>query len=129
MDSVGNAFLYTMNWNPAYSYSTLPAGYNYDSIPAHWKVMLQKVDPAEKGVPHFKDIFVSDVKVNYAKKAISASGYEKSILRNFNFENVHVDAATAGEINYAESWNMKKVSIRAMDKSKVSVKNSTGINF
>jgi len=43
LDSVGNAFMFTMNWNPAYSYSTLPAGYVYDSLPAHWKVMLQKV--------------------------------------------------------------------------------------
>jgi len=42
MDSVGNAFLYTMNWNPTYSYSTLPKGYNYDSIPQHWKTMLHK---------------------------------------------------------------------------------------
>ncbi len=103
MDSVGNAFLYTMNWNPAYSYSTLPAGYNYDSIPAHWKVMLHKVEPAEKGVPHFKDIYVSNVKVKYAKKAMNASGYEKSILQNFNSNNVNVNAATAGDIGYAEN--------------------------
>ena len=81
MDSVGNAFLYTMNWNPTYSYSTLPAGYNYDSIPAHWKTMLHKVEPPEKGVPHFKDIYVTNVQVKYAKKAMNASGYEKSIYR------------------------------------------------
>jgi hypothetical protein len=129
MDSVGNAFLYTMNWNPAYSYSTLPAGYNYDSIPAHWKVMLHKVEPAEKGVPHFKDIYVSNVKVKYAKKAMNASGDEKSILQNFNFNNVNVNAATAGDIGYAENWNMKNVTIKAIDKSKVVVKNSTGVNF
>jgi polygalacturonase len=81
MDSVGNAFLYTMNWNPTYSYSTLSAGYNYDSIPAHWKTMLHKVEPPEKGVPHFKDIYVTNVQVKYAKKAMNASGYEKSIYR------------------------------------------------
>ena len=42
MDSVGNAFMFTMNWNPTYSYSSLPKEYNYDSIPAHWKTLLQK---------------------------------------------------------------------------------------
>ena len=57
LDSVGNAFMFTMNWNPAYSYSALPAGYVYDSLPAHWKVMLHKVEPAENGTPHFKKYF------------------------------------------------------------------------
>src|SRR5215210_913436 len=74
MDSVGNAFLYTMNWNPTYSYSKLPEGYNYDSIPAHWKTMLHKVESPEKGIPHFKDVFVSNIRVKYAKKAINANG-------------------------------------------------------
>jgi hypothetical protein len=69
------------------------------------------------------------VKVKYAKKAISASGYEKSILKNFNFNDVDVNAATAGEVSYAETWNMKNVSIKAMDKSKVVVKNSSGLVF
>jgi polygalacturonase len=129
MDSVGNAFLYTMNWNPTYSYSTLPAGYNYDSIPAHWKVMLHKVEPEEKGVPHFKDIYVSNVKVKYARKAISASGYEKSVLQNFNFSNVEINTATAGEINYAENWKINNMNIVAKDKSLISIKNSNEIKL
>jgi polygalacturonase len=127
MDSVGNAFLYTMNWNPTYSYSTLPAGYNYDSIPAHWKTMLQKVEPAEKGIPHFKDVYVNNVQVKYAKKAMNASGYDKSVLQNFNFENVNVIAANAGEINYAENWQLKNVVIKAKDNSTINVKNSNAI--
>jgi polygalacturonase len=80
MDSVGNAFMYTMNWNPSYSYSTLPAGYNADSIPAHWKALLHKVEPAEKGIPHFKDIYVSNVVVKYAKKAIK----QQAVGKEFN---------------------------------------------
>ena len=129
MDSVGNAFLYTMNWNPSYSYSTLPAGYNYDSIPEHWKTMLRKVEPAEKGVPHFKDVYVSNIKVNYAKKAVSASGYEQSILQNFNFNNVDINAATAGEINYAQNWKLNNVNIKAKDNSTISLKNAEGVTL
>ncbi len=129
MDSVGNAFLYTMNWNPAYSYSTLPAGYKYDSIPEHWKTMLRKVEPEERGIPHFKDIYVSNVKVKYAKKAMNASGYEKSLLQNFNFTNVEVNAANAGEINFGENWNMEKLRINASDKSVLSIKNSSGVKL
>ncbi len=129
MDTVGNAFLYSMNWNPTYSYSTLPAGYNYDSIPAHWKTMLKRVEPAEKGVPHFKDIYIANVQVKYAKKAINASGYEKSSLDNFNFSNVNVVAANAGSINFARDWKFKNVSIKAADSSSLNVKNSTGMKL
>ncbi|TDH26468.1 glycoside hydrolase family 28 protein [Segetibacter sp. 3557_3] len=127
MDTVGNAFLYTMNWNPTYSYSTLPAGYNYDSIPAHWKTMLQRVEPAEKGVPHFKDIFINNVQVKYARKAINASGYEKSSLDNFNFSNVKVVAANAGDINFAKDWKFENMEIKAADNSSLNIKNSTGV--
>lgn len=129
MDSVGNAFMFTMNWNPTYSYSTLPKEYNYDSIPAHWKVMLNKVEPEEKGIPHFKDIYVSNVKVKYARKAISASGYERSILQNFNFSNVEINTATAGEINYAENWLINNMNVVAKDKSVISIKNSNGVKL
>jgi polygalacturonase len=129
MDSVGNAFMYTMNWNPTYSYSTLPKGYHYDSIPAHWKVMLNKVEPEEKGIPHFKDIYVSNVKVKYARKAISASGYERSILQNFNFSNVEINTATAGEINYAENWKINNMNVVAKDRSVISIKNSNEVKL
>lgn len=129
MDSVGNAFLYTMNWNPSYSYSTLPKGYDYDSIPPHWKTMLNKVEPAEKGIPHFKDVYVSDVKVKYAKKAFNANGYDKSILENFNFNNVNVFAADAGEINYAQNWKLNNVVIDTKDKKAIVIKNSSGVKM
>lgn len=129
MDSVGNAFMYTMNWNPSYSYSKLPEGYTQETLPAHWKVMLTKVEPEEKGIPHFRDIYISDVKVHYARKAISATGLDKSLLQNFNFENIKINAGNAGEISYADNWTWKKIEINASDKSAVILKNSNGINL
>lgn len=129
MDSVGNAFLYTMNWNPTYSYSTLPKGFNYDSIPAHWKTMLHKVEPAEKGVPHFKDVYVSNVKVKYAKKAFSATGYDKSLLQNFHFNNVYINAATAGDITYAQNWELNGINVKAKDNTTIAIKNSSGVKL
>jgi polygalacturonase len=129
MDSVGNAFIYTMNWNPSYSYSKLPEGYTEQTLPVHWKVMLTKVEPEQKGIPHFKDIFVSNVKVNHAKKAISATGLDRSSLDNFNFANVTINADSAGEISYANNWTWKKVNIPTADKSSISAKHSTGIKL
>jgi polygalacturonase len=129
MDSVGNAFMYTMNWNPSYSYSKLPEGYTQETLPAHWKVMLTKVEPEDRGIPHFKDIYVSNIKVSQAKKAINANGLDKSSLQNFNFENVTIKADNAGEINYASNWTWKNVNIISSDKTIVSLKNSTGVTL
>ncbi|HYE56687.1 MAG TPA: glycosyl hydrolase family 28 protein, partial [Chitinophagaceae bacterium] len=129
MDSVGNAFMYTMNWNPTYSYSSLPPGYNYDSLPVHWKVMLQKVEPPEKGIPHFKDIYISGITVKYARKAINAAGLEQSQLENFNFKDVDITAATAGDVSFAKGWNVKRINIKTADGSTVNVKNSNGVDF
>lgn len=129
MDSVGNAFLYTMNWNPSYSYSKLPEGYNPDSIPAHWKILLKKVEPAEKGIPAFRDIHVSNVEVKYARKAFNATGLPQSALDGFHFENVKIKTASAGEINYARNWKWNDVSIQSADSIPVAVKNSTNITL
>ena len=129
MDSVGNAILFTMNWNPAYSYSTLPAGYNPDSIPAHWKTMLHKVEPAEKGIPHFKDIYVSDIKVASAKKAIAAAGLDQSLITGVHLGNTTINAATAGDISYAEHWQLNNFSVTTKDGSTIQVKNSTDVNL
>jgi polygalacturonase len=87
MDSVRNVFSFTLNWNPAYSYSELPKGYNYETIPAHWKSMLQKVTPVEKGIPHAKDIYVNNLKVTNAQNIFTASGLEQSWLTNFVYSN------------------------------------------
>ena len=53
-DHVRHVLAADLNWNPSYSYSTLPAEYEGKEIPEHWKVMLTPVTPKEKGYPHFR---------------------------------------------------------------------------
>lgn len=127
LDSVGNAFHFTMNWNPSYSYSKLPDGYNYDSIPAHWKTMLQKVEPTSKGIPHFKNIYVSDIQATGVKRVISATGLPESSLQNFQFKNISIEAAVAGDITHADGWQFNTVNIIAKDKAPLVVKNSANM--
>ena len=127
MDSVGNAFMFTMNWNPTYSYSSLPKGYNYDSIPAHWKTLLQKVEPEEKGIPHLRNIYVSNIVVKQARKGISAAGLPQSTLGNFNFSNVDIKANNAGEVSFADNWKWENVRLATKDKSSVVIKDSNGV--
>ena len=125
LDSVGNAFMFTMNWNPAYSYSTLPAGYVYDSLPAHWKVMLHKIEPPEKGIPQFKNIFVSGITAKGVKKVINAAGLKESSLLDFHFNNVEIEGKLAGDISFAAGWIFNKVTITGADGKKLHVANST----
>ena len=129
LDSVGNAFMFTMNWNPAYSYSTLPAGYNFDSIPEHWKVLLHKVEPAENGIPHFKNIFVSDIQARGVKKIINAAGLKESLLLNFHFNKVAIEGKSAGDISYAENWLFNNVAITGADGKKLTVSGSSAMKL
>jgi polygalacturonase len=128
MDGVGTAILLTMNWNPAYSYSTLPEGYTEATLPAHWKAMLTKVDP-EKGLPHFRDVVISNVKVQNAKVAISAEGQPNSLLEGMTLDNMTMTAATAGGLSYAKDWIIKNVNITAQDEEPIAVQNSSKIKF
>ncbi|SEO34618.1 Glycosyl hydrolases family 28 [Niastella yeongjuensis] len=124
MDSVGTAFSFTMNWNPAYSYSKLPDGYSSDSLPKHWKILLTKVEPIEKGFPHFKEVYVSDIKAVGVKKVVNAAGIKESLLQNFLFNNVNVQGNTAGTIDFGEGWRFEHVSIVGADGKQLQVSNS-----
>jgi len=129
MDSVGTAFSFTMNWNPSYSYSTLPAGYNYDSVPRHWKILLTKVEPAEKGIPHFKQVYVSDIKAVGVKKVVNAAGLKESLLQDFHFNNVQVQGNTAGVVSHGSGWVFNNVSIKGADGQKLQVNNSEAMKL
>ncbi len=111
LDSVNNAFQFNLNWYPAYSYSELPKGFIYDSIPAHWKAMLHKVTPSEKGIPHAKNIYVENVKVTNANHAFVGSGYEQSLLENFVFTNCDISAGAIGLLEFTKDWKFNNVNL------------------
>lgn len=111
LDSVRTVFQFNLNWYPAYSYSELPNGYTYDSIPAHWKSMLQKVTPAEKGIPAAKNFFINNVKANNCRVVFDAVGYPQSTLNNFVFTNTRVTAAVLGTMEYTEGWKYNNFTV------------------
>jgi polygalacturonase len=116
LDSVRNAYQFNLNWYPAYSYSELPKGYHIDSVPQHWKAMLQRVTPTEKGIPHTKDFYISNVKITNAYKAFEVNGLENSQIENFNFINSSVSAAMLGEMVFAKNWKYKNFEISVTQK-------------
>ncbi|MBC6698589.1 glycoside hydrolase family 28 protein [Hymenobacter puniceus] len=129
MDSVRVPIIMTMNWNPAYSYSTLPAGYTEATLPAHWKKMLAKVEPVERGTPHFRNVRISNLRATGAGEAISAEGLAVSMLENFTLENISITGKKAGKIDFAQGWSIKGLDIKADDQEPVAVQNSAGMKF
>ncbi len=116
LDSINNVFQFNLNWYPAYSYSELPKGYVYDSIPPHWKAMLQKVTPAERGIPAARNFYISNIHAANAKNAFVAAGLDKSILTNFNFTNCIIQAEVLGTMEWTSRWNFKNVEIKIKQK-------------
>lgn len=129
MENVGVPVEVTMNWNPSYSYSALPAGYTEATLPAHWKAMLAKVEPAERGIPHFKDVHISGLTVTGARRGIMAAGLANSLLENFTLTDIAIMANAAGEIDFAKGWTMRNVRITTKDNRPVVVKNSPGLSL
>ncbi len=111
LDSVRTVFQFNLNWYPAYSYSELPKGYSYDSIPPHWKAMLQKVTPVEKGIPAAKNFYISNVTATNARVVFDAVGYKQSTLTNFVFSNTTVTAAVLGTMEYTNGWKYNNFNI------------------
>ena len=107
LDSIRTAYQFNLNWYPAYSYSELPKGYNIDSVPQHWRALVQKVTPPEKGIPYAKNFYINNVKITNAQKAFEVNGLENSLIENFNFTNSSVTAAILGEMVFTKNWAYK----------------------
>jgi polygalacturonase len=128
LDGVRVPLTITMNWNPAYSYSALPAGYTQATLPAHWKAMLTPVDPA-RGLPHFRNVRIANLQATGAQTAISAGGVPASLLENFRLTNVRISAEQAGTIAFAQNWQFTNVEFKTPDNTPVAVKNSTDVHL
>jgi hypothetical protein len=129
MDDVGTAVEVSLNWNPSYSYSSLPDGYDPNAIPPHWKTMLEKVEPPERGIPEIRKVLLSQITVDGAKRAISVSGTKESVVKYFHLSNVTIEADTAGKISFAQGWKFENISIKAEDNSQLNIQNCTDMNL
>ena len=114
----------TLNWNPAYSYATLPPGMT--DIPDYWRVLLTPVS-AEKGLPHIRHVRIGNVKSSGSARAFAVSSYANSPLQDFAFQDLDMEAKAAGSIQNAENWKFTNTSVRATDGSHVVVKDSRGV--
>jgi len=112
----------TMNWNPSYSYATLPDGMH--DIPAYWRVLTTRV-PDDKGLPHFRNVHIWNIKATGAKKAFEVSAYPNATLDDFRLDHLDIDAATAGTIANAKNWTLANSTIHTADGSRPAFSDST----
>lgn len=126
MDKVVLPFTFTLNWNPSYSYATIPAGMT--NIPAHWIVMNTPVTPVERGYCQFKDIRIENVEVTGAKRIFTASGLPDKTVQNVVFSNITAEGDEAGTIENAENWKFENVRIKTTSGENVKIADSKNIN-
>ncbi len=119
-DSVIQVLAADLNWNPKYSYSTLPAEFKDEEIPEHWQVMLTPVEPKEKGYPQFRNVYLSDIKATNVKRFIMASGWNDSLqLEKFYLHNIRAESQEAGSIRFSDGFLLSKIDLTVADKSRI----------
>lgn len=117
MENVPLPFTFTLNWNPSYSYATIPA--NVKNAPAHWIVLSTPVVPAERGLCEFRNITIEDVQIVNARRIFSASGLPEKPIINVNFANITAQGLEAGVIEYARNWTMRNVKLQTNGSIKI----------
>lgn len=128
MDAVGTAFEATVNWNPAYSYSALPKEYEGKKLPDHWVKMLEVVD-AEKGIPYFNTVYLSNFKITNSKQFLNVVGSKESLMKDFNISHINADVATAGSISFAQNWTFDNILIKTKDFKQIQINNSEQVEY
>ncbi|NOT48247.1 MAG: glycoside hydrolase family 28 protein [Acidobacteria bacterium] len=125
MESVPLPFTFTLNWNPSYSYATIPEGMK--DIPAYWIVMNTPVMPIERGYCQFRNIRIENVEVVGANRIFTAAGLADKTIQNVTFANITAQGREAGTIEFAENWMMKNVRISTDAGENVKIANSKNV--
>jgi polygalacturonase len=108
----------TMNWNPSYSYATLPPGTDPKTVPPYWIPLTTPV-PAEQGLPHFSDVHIWNIRATGAKMAIQVAAYPNATLDNFRLDHLNIEANTAGTIADTRNWQLSDIDIKTADNSRL----------
>ncbi len=115
-----------LNWNPSYSYATLPPGTDPKTVPVYWIALTTPV-PLAKGLPHFYDVHIWNIKATGAHQAFSVSAYPNAPLVDFRFDHIDIQAQQAGSITNAQDWSFSDVHLHTSDGSTVRVADSDSI--
>jgi polygalacturonase len=122
LENVPLPFTFTLNWNPSYSYATIPPGMK--NVPPYWIVMNTPVTPLERGFCDFRNITIQNVEITGAKQIFTASGLPEKWIQNVKFKNVSAQGNEAGSIEYAKDWTMQNVKLQTSNGKNVKITKS-----
>jgi hypothetical protein len=114
----------TMNWNPSYSYATIPAGLT--DYPAYYKT-LTTVVPAEQGIAHVHDLHIWNIHATGAKTAFEVDAYANAPVYNVKLDHLDIHAQTAGHIFDARDWIFANTTLTIADGTVVSTSDDTNL--
>jgi polygalacturonase len=114
----------TMNWNPSYSYATIPAGLT--NYPAYYKTLTTPV-PEDKGRARVSNVHIWNIKAINAKTAFEVDAYPQVPLEHFKLDHIDITAATAGHIADASDWTFSDVVLHTADNSTIALSDSTKV--
>jgi polygalacturonase len=98
-----------MNWNPAYSYASIPAGVK--EMPDHWKVLATPVSK-EQGIARFRDVKIWNIKATGAKSAFEVAAFAQTPLQRFQFDQLDIEAKSGGYIHDAKDWRFSNTRLQ-----------------
>jgi polygalacturonase len=114
----------TMNWNPSYSYATIPTGLT--DYPSYYKT-LTTVVPPEQGIAHVHDVHIWNIKATNAKDAFEVDAYTNAPVYNVKLDHLDIHAQSAGHIFDARDWTFATTTIITADGSVVATSNDTNL--
>ncbi len=121
MENVPLPFTFTLNWNPSYSYATIPK--ESKTIAPHWIILATPVVPAERGLCEFRNITIENVEIIGARRIFSASGLPAKPIRDVKWINITAAGREAGFIEYASNWTMTNVTLHIADNETLKITN------
>jgi len=113
-----------MNWNPSYSYATIPAGLT--GYPSYSKT-LTTVVPAEQGIARVHDLHIWNIHATGAKTAFEVDAYQNAPVYNVKLDHLDIQAQTAGHIFDAKDWVFSDTKLTTADGSVVSLSDDANI--
>lgn len=125
LDGVSVPIRVTLNWNPSYSYATLPA--NAKNVPSYWKVLTTPVSE-ERGLAHFRNVHIWTIDAKNARTAFEVSAYPNAKLEGFQIDHIRIEAQSAGSIADTGHLQLSDIHLRIADGSRVTEKDNTAMS-
>ena len=126
LDGVKTPIKVTLNWNPSYSYTSLPAGTDPKTVPPYWIPLTTPV-PESRGLAHFRDVHIWNIDARDAETAIDIAAYPNATLDDFVIDHVHVVANTAGSIMDTKNLKLSEIHLTVADGSTLKSQDDAGL--